>query len=302
MSESLKKFLELQKQQKPDDLKKFFDDDKKSYVDNRFWKLGKPDPRTKKVSAIIKMLPFSNGQFYHTHYEHSFNVSGRWYIENSLSSIDQEDPVAELNSELWNSGIEANKEIARKRSRRQVFVSNILVIKDPSNPENNGKVFLYKYGTKIKEKLVSAINGNPELGEDGINPFLLNGNHALMLVYTQGTGSDFGNYDESKIKTISPLSQDQLEYVFSSLYDFNDIVTYKSYEELKKKLDWVLYGSNKKQQQSFKESSPTVSQKTDDFSDLDLDEFNIEELNSDVPFSTPSIEVNDDVDDDYIPF
>lgn len=175
-------------------------------------------------------------------FNHGFQGPGGWYIENSLTTIGQKDPVSEYNSQLWNSGVEANKELARKQKRRLNYYTNIYVVEDPKNPENEGKVFLYKFGKKIFDKLTEAMNPAFE-DETPINPFdLWNGaNFKLKIRKVEG----YQNYDKSEFDSPSALSEDddKLEKIWKSEYSlkaFLEPENFKSYDELKDRLDRVL--------------------------------------------------------------
>lgn len=214
---------------------------------DKFWKC-----ETDKAGngyAIIRFLPApavdgDEGIPWVTVYTHGFNGPGGWYIENSLTTLNEKDPVSEYNSELWNSGIEANKEIARKQKRRMTYISNILVVEDPKHPENNGKVFLFKYGKKIFEKITDAMNPPPEFGETPINPFdLWNGaNFKLKIRKVEG----YQNYDKSEFDSPSAVlngDDAKLEKLWQSEYslkEFLDRKNFKSYDELKARLARVL--------------------------------------------------------------
>ena len=220
-----------------------------SYDDDadKFWKC-----ETDKAGngyAIIRFLPApavdgDEGIPWVTVYTHGFNGPGGWYIENSLTTLNEKDPVSEYNSELWNSGIEANKEIARKQKRRMTYISNILVVEDPKHPENNGKVFLFKYGKKIFEKITDAMNPPPEFGETPINPFdLWNGaNFKLKIRKVEG----YQNYDKSEFDSPSAVlngDDAKLEKLWQSEYslkEFLDRKNFKTYDELKARLARVL--------------------------------------------------------------
>lgn len=217
--------------------------DKKSYKDDRFWK-----PTVDKSNngyAVIRFLPeHENNELpWNRFWDHGFKgPTGQWYIERSLSSIGKPDPVGELNSRLWNSGIESDKEIARKQKRRLHYVSNIYVVNDPGNPENEGKVFLYQYGKKIFDKLMDAMK--PEFAdEDPIDPFNFwtGSNFKLKIRDVEG----YRNYDKSEFSSQSALSEDddELEKIYDQMYDlseFTDPEKYKSYDELKERLVTVL--------------------------------------------------------------
>lgn len=176
-------------------------------------------------------------------FSHGFQGPGGWYIENSLTTLGQKDPVSEYNTQLWNSGIEANKEIARKQKRRLTYVSNVLVIKDTANPANEGKVFLYKYGKKIFDKIKEKIEPQFE-DEKAVNPFSFweGANFKLKIRKVEG----YRNYDKSEFDNPSPLfdgDDDKIEKLWKSEYslkEFVDAKNFKSYDELKSKLDRVL--------------------------------------------------------------
>ena len=145
--------------------------EKKSYADDRIWK-----PTVDKAGngyAVLRFLPSGEGQElpWVRYWDHGFKgPTGLWYIENSLTSIGQPDPVGELNSRLWNSGVESDKDKARDQKRRLHYVVNMLVLQDPSNPTNEGKVFLYKFGKKIFDKIMDSMQ--PEFADESpVNPF-----------------------------------------------------------------------------------------------------------------------------------
>jgi hypothetical protein len=177
-------------------------------------------------------------------FDHGFQgPTGKWYIENSLTTIGQKDPLSEHNSALWNSGIEANKEIARKQKRRLKYYANILVIEDSKNPENEGKVMLFKFGKKIFEKINNAMNPEFE-DEKPFNPFDFwkGANFKLKIRKVEG----YQNYDKSEFEAPSALfdgDDDRIEQIWKqshSLKAFLDPKEFKSYDELKAKLDMVL--------------------------------------------------------------
>ena len=216
--------------------------DKGSNVDERIWK-----PSVDKSGngyAIIRFLPESEGSElpWARVYTHAFQGPGGWYIENSLTTLGQKDPVSEHNSQLWNSGSDANKEIARKQKRRLSYYSNIYVVSDPANPENEGKVFLYKYGKKIFDKIMEAMK--PEFADETpINPFDFwqGANFKLKAKNVAG----YRNYDSSEFAAQSPLldDDDALEALWkkqNSLQEFVAADQFKSYDELKKRLGYVL--------------------------------------------------------------
>lgn len=210
----------------------------KGGADDRFW-----SPTVDKAGngyAVIRFLPAPPNEDvpFIRIFDHGFQGPGGWYIENSLTTLGKNDPVSEYNSKLWNSGIEANKEIARKQKRRLHFISNIYVVSDSGNPENEGKVFLYKYGKKIFDKLNEAMN--PQFAdEEAVNPFDLwaGANFKLKIRNVEG----YRNYDKSEFDKVGPLMDDdsELEEVWKkehSLQAFLAPSNFKSYEELQAKL------------------------------------------------------------------
>jgi hypothetical protein len=214
------------------------------YEDTRFWK-----PTVDEAGngyAEIRFLPATEGQElpWVRYFDHFFKgPTGQWYVEKSLTTLGNNDPVSEYNSRLWNSGIDEDKEIARKQKRRLHHVSNIVVISDPANPQNEGKVFLYDYGKKIFDKIMDKMQ--PEFpGEEPINPFdFWNGaNFQLKIRNVAG----YRNYDKSEFKSPSALyeaDETKLEAAYNSMHEvteFTDPSSYKSYEELKARLETVL--------------------------------------------------------------
>ena len=176
-------------------------------------------------------------------FDHGFQGPGGWYIENSLTTLGQKDPVSEYNTTLWNSGIEANKEIARKQKRRLHYIANILVVSDPSNPSNEGQIKLFKFGKKIFDKITEAMN--PEFADEtAINPFDMweGANFKLKIRNVEG----YRNYDKSEFADKSALldgDDEKLEALWKkefSLKEFTEPSNFKSYEVLKAKLDKVL--------------------------------------------------------------
>ena len=215
-----------------------------SYGDDRFWK-----PTRDKAGngyAVVRFLPCTDGEDlpWVRYWDHGFKgPNGLWYIENSLTSIGQPDPVSEMNSVLWNSGREEDKTIARDRKRRLHYVSNVLVISDPSNPENEGKVFLYKFGKKIFDKIMEAMQPAFE-DETPCNPydFWEGADFKIKIRKVEG----WVNYDKSEFASPSALhdgDESRLEDVYGKLYPLQDFLkpeNYKSYDELKTKLNRVL--------------------------------------------------------------
>ena len=213
----------------------------KSYVDERLWK-----PTVDKAGngyAVLRFLPATEGAElpWVRYWDHGFKgPTGLWYIENSLTSIGQPDPVGELNSKLWNSGIDADKEKARSQKRRLHYVTNVLVLQDPSNPQNEGKVFLYKFGKKIFDKLMDSMQ--PEFADESpVNPFDMweGADFKLKIRNVEG----YRNYDKSEFSSPSSLydgDDSRLESVYNQLHNLNEFVDPSNYNELKSKLMRVL--------------------------------------------------------------
>ena len=219
--------------------------EKKSYVDERLWK-----PELDKSGngyAVIRFLPSVEGEDmpWAKVWNHAFQgPTGQWYIENSLTTVGQKDPVSEHNTKLWNTGLESDKEIARKQKRKLQYFSNIYVVSDSKHPENEGKVFLYRYGKKIFDKLMAAMQPEFE-DEQAINPFDFweGANFKLKIRKVDG----YWNYDKSEFEATSPLGDDtMIEGVWKKQYalkEFTASTNFKSYEELKTRLDAVLSGT-----------------------------------------------------------
>jgi len=210
--------------------------------DDRLWKL--EVDKSGNGYAVIRFLPAPDGEDlpFVKLYSHAFQGPGGWYIENSLTTLGQKDPVSEYNSQLWNNGTDAGKDAARKQKRKLTYISNIYVVKDPANPENEGKVFLYKYGKKIFDKLTAAMQPEFE-DEEAIDPFDFwqGANFKLKAKNVAG----YRNYDSSEFTAVTPLldDDDALEAVWkkeNSLKEFIDADQFKSYDDLKKRLEYVL--------------------------------------------------------------
>ena len=216
--------------------------DTKSFDDERIWK-----PELDKSGngyAVIRFLPAPEGEDipWQRMFSHSFQGPGGWYIENSLTTINKNDPVGEANRRLWNSGSEADKETARRQKRKLSYYTNIYVVADPKHPEHEGKVFLYKFGKKIFDKIMEAMQ--PQFDdEQAINPFDLwkGANFKLKIRKVDG----FWNYDKSEFEAVTQLlpSDEELEKVYQSEYPlkpFHEESNFKSYAELKEKMERVL--------------------------------------------------------------
>ena len=211
-------------------------------VDERFWK---PEvDASGNGYAVIRFLPAPEGETipWAKVYSHAFQGPGGWYIENSLTTLGEKDPVGEINRRLWNSGEDSDKETARKQKRKLSYYSNIYVVSDPTNPENEGKVFLYKFGKKIFDKIMEAMK--PEFADETpINPFdfWAGANFKLKIRRVEG----YQNYDKSEFGSAEALFDDdaKLETIYNSLYNLNEFTdpnNFKSYEKLKERLDSVL--------------------------------------------------------------
>ena len=212
-------------------------------ADDRLWK-----PTLDKSGngfAVIRFLPASEGEDlpWAKVWSHAFQGTGGWLIDNCLTTINQKCPVCEHNSQLWNSGIESNKEIVRKQKRKLSYYANIFVLQDPANPENEGKVFLYKFGKKIFDKIMEAMQ--PAFADETpINPFDFWQGADFKLKIRKVDG--YWNYDKSEFAnpgTLGNQPDEILEKIWKkqySLTEFSDPTTFKSYNELKARLDTVL--------------------------------------------------------------
>jgi len=254
--------------------------------DDRFWKL--EVDKSGNGYAVIRFLPAPDKEDlpFVKLYSHAFQGPGGWYIENSLTTLGQKDPVSEYNSQLWNNGTDAGKELARKQKRKLTYIANIYVVKDPTNPENEGQPFLYKFGKKIFDKLTAAMQPEFE-DEEAIDPFDFwqGANFKLKAKNVAG----YRNYDSSEFTAVTPLldDDDALESVWKKEFSLKEFIAadqFKSYEELKTRLEYVL-GS--------KRSNNVIEEEED------TDRGSAEELVTAV--TTPS-SVNEDDDDDALSY
>ena len=213
-----------------------------SSSDDRLWKL--ECDKSGNGYAVIRFLPAPNGEDlpFVKLYSHAFQGPGGWYIENSLTTLGQKDPVSEYNTMLWNNGTDAGKEAARKQKRKLTYVANIYVVKDPANPANEGKVFLYKFGKKIFDKLTAAMQPEFE-DEEAIDPFDFwqGANFKLKAKNVAG----YRNYDSSEFARPDALldDDDAMEAIWKRQYSLAELVAadqFKDYDALKKRLDYVL--------------------------------------------------------------
>ena len=220
--------------------------EKKSYQDDRLWK--PTMDKTGNGYAVIRFLPAVEGEDmpWAKVWNHAFQgPTGQWYIENSLTTLGQNDPVSEMNSAYWNSGVESDKEIARKQKRKLQYFANIYVVQVPANPQNEGKVMLYRFGKKIFDKCMEAMQPAFQ-DESPVNPFDFweGANFKLKLRKVDG----YWNYDKSEFEAPSALfdDDDKLEETWKTQYplsEFTSASNFKSYDELKKRLDMVLAGT-----------------------------------------------------------
>ena len=268
----------------------------KSYSDpnaGKFWK-----PTRDKAGngfAVIRFLPASKGEEmpFVRIWDHGFQgPTGLWYIENSLTTLNQDDPVSEFNSKLWNSGVEADKEQARKQKRRLKYTANVYIVKDPGNTENEGKVFMYQFGKKIFDKLNDLMNPTFE-DEEPTNPFDLWEGANFRLKIRQFEG--YPNYDKSEFDPATPLSEDdaELERVWGEQHPLQELVSegnFKSYSELKTKLYRVLDLQN---------NAPTASAPVTETADeLDLSSMSNDTSEPTMATAEPSVGSTASDDDD----
>ncbi len=256
--------------------------------DDRLWKLDVD--KSGNGYAVIRFLPAPEGEDlpFVKLYSHAFQGPGGWYIENSLTTLGQKDPVSEFNTTLWNNGTDAGKDTARKQKRKLTYISNIYVVKDPANPENEGQVFLYKYGKKIFDKLTAAMQPEFE-DEEAIDPFDFwqGANFKLKAKNVAG----YRNYDSSEFAAVSPLldDDDAMEGLWKKQHSLAELVAtdqFKTYDELKKRLDYVL-GTK----------PPTRKVYDEDLEDESEGRGSAEELvtaATSAPRSTPSVDAEED--------
>ena len=261
--------------------------------DERLWK-----PELDKSGngfAVIRFLPAPDKEEipWAKLYTHAFQGPGGWYIENSLTTVGGKDPVSDYNRELWNSGNESDKDVVRKQKRKLSYYSNIYVVKDPTNPANEGKVFLFKYGKKIFDKIMEAMQ--PEFEDESpINPFDFwqGANFKLKIVKKDG----FWNYDKSEFDSVAPLldDDDALEAIWKKEYSLDAVTAadqFKSYEDLERRLKYVL---GKKPAQSRFIPDEELEDESEGYNSRSVAE---ETVNRAVSTPTPSTTVDKDEDD-----
>lgn len=231
--------------------------------DERIWK-----PTTDKAGngfAVIRFLPTVDGEDapFVKLYSHGFQDKGGWYIENSLTTLGQKDPCGQMNSADWATGDEDLRNIVRKRSRKTNYYSNVYVVKDPGNPDNEGKVFIFRYGTKIFEKIMDYVNGNEVEGRKGVNvfDFWKGANFELRVKKVAG----YPNYDSSTFSApgvLENFDDAQLESIYNRQHKLQPLIApdqFKTYEELQDRLNIVLgisTGSSKKAAAKAEEKEP----------------------------------------------
>ena len=236
--------------------------EKPSYEDDRIWKCERD--KSGNGYAVIRFLPAGQNEDvpWVQMWSHGFKGPGGWYIENSLTTLGKDDPVSKANTALWNSGIESDKTIARDRKRKLSYYSNILVLEDSTNAENEGKVFLFRYGKKIFEKISSVLN--PEFkDETPLNPFDFSEGANFKIKIRQVDG--YANYDKSEFANQSKLfdgdeaKRDEIE---KKLYSLRDVISedkFKSYQELEARFNTVIgSGSSSEFEESIDEEEETV--------------------------------------------
>ena len=220
---------------------------KNKYQDDRFWK---PElDKTGNGYAVIRFLPAVEGEElpWQRVWSHAFQDKGGWYIENSLTTLNQKDPVSEENTRLWNTGVDSDKEIARKRKRKLSYYANILIVSDPKHPENEGQVKLFKFGKKIFDKITEAMQPAFE-DEAAINPFDFwkGANFKLKIRKVDG----YWNYDKSEFETPTVVASDDnaIKEIWAKQYALKPFLAadnFKTYDELKEKLNRVIAGTRK---------------------------------------------------------
>ena len=232
--------------------------EKPSYEDDRIWKCERD--KSGNGYAVIRFLPASNDEDvpWVQMWSHGFKGPGGWFIENSLTTIGKDDPVSKANTALWNSGIDSDKNIARDRKRKLSYYSNILVLEDSANAENEGKVFLFRYGKKIFEKISSVLN--PEFkDETPFNPFDFSEGANFKIKIRQVDG--YANYDKSEFASQSKLGDDvKCEAIWKQQHSLQDLVSvdnFKSYQELEARFTTVI-GSDSEFEESIDEEEETV--------------------------------------------
>ena len=263
--------------------------------DERFWR-----PELDKSGngfAIIRFLPAVEGEElpWARLWSHAFQGPGGWYIENSLTTMNKKDPVSEDNSRLWNTGLDSDKEIARKRKRKLTYYTNVLVVSDPQNRENEGQVKLFKFGKKIFDKITEAMQPQFE-DEKPLNPFDFWEGADFKLKIRKVDG--YWNYDKSEFAQISPIADndDEIQSIWKrqfALTEFSDPSTFKSYDELKARFEKVVYGTGNTTTAD-KIDTPTI--------DDEVSAPVVEKKSEPKPSVAPVESIDDDGDDDTMDY
>jgi hypothetical protein len=267
-----------------------------SSSDERVWKLDVD--KSGNGYAVIRFLPAPEGEDlpFVKIYSHAFQGPGGWLIDNCLTTLNQKCPVCEHNSGLWNNGTDAGKEVARKQKRKLTYVSNIYVVKDPANPENEGKVFLFKYGKKIFDKISESMQ--PEFEDESpIDPFDFwqGANFKLKAKNVAG----YRNYDSSEFASQGALlnDDDALEAIWKKQYSLAEFLNpseYKTYEELKKRLSSVLGTKSTRIDEEVEDEEEYTRGSTRELTNDLRDE--ISNLQPTRRVSTPTVDEDDDND------
>lgn len=263
----------------------------KSYQDDRFWKL--EADKAGNGTATIRFLPTAEGDElpWVKIFSHGFQgPTGKWYIENSLTTIGENDPVGELNSRLWNTGNEADKETARKQKRKLSYIANVLIVSDPKHPENEGKVKLFKFGKKIFDKIMDKARPTFE-DETPVNVFDLWAGADFKLRMRKVDG--YPNYDQSAFQEPSSITEDEDEMLAivngqHKLSEFLDRKNFKTYEELSRKLASVLADSGS--------NTPSAASLSED------DDEPVRQVKATSPKSKVTVASSDDGDDEAMSF
>ena len=270
-----------------------------SSSDERFWKLSVD--KGNNGFAVIRFLPAPDGEDlpFVKVYSHAFQGTGGWLIDQCLTTINQKCPVCEHNSALWNNGTDAGKEVARKQKRKLTYISNVYVVKDPANPENEGKIFLFKYGKKIFDKIMEAMQPEYE-DETPINAFDFwqGANFKLKAKSVAG----YRNYDSSEFASVGALldDDDAMEAIWKKQYSLAEFIApdqFKTYEELKRRLDSVLGAKSVRLDEEVEDEEEHSRGSV-----KDLDEDLRTELNNLQPTRRAAAPVEDDEDTDALQY
>lgn len=276
----------------------------KSYADPNEGKYWKPTRDTAGNGfAIVRFLDAPQGEDmpFVRLWDHGFQGPGGWYIENSLTTLNKDDPVSEYNSKLWNTGLETDKEQARKQKRRLHYIANVYIIKDSGNPDNEGKVFLFKFGKKIWDKLNDLMNPSFE-DEKPVNPFDLWEGANFRLKIRQFEG--YANYDKSEFDTSSPLFDDdeKMESVWKQSHSLQEVIdpkNFKTYDDLKSKMHRVLGISGG---DAAMRSASSSSAEDDTYGELDMSSLSSSKKEAPAPSIKEASSVPVPEDDDDLEF